>query len=345
MPPSTSPPAPEQPAASALFVLGDSLSDVGNAGALADYLLSRRIVPPTVGLCNPADVLILPRPCDDLFYRQSRVSDGPVAVEYLGAHVGVPELVASLHVVPSRPEGGTNYAVAGAKARGPELIDLDRQVDMLLLEHAPLAGDALYVVMIGGNDAIDALQAATAGGTAAAASATIVSSAVAAIGENVARLLDLGARQVIVANVPDLAALPAVRNRARGAQNEATVLAAAKSITESFDRELDALLDDLEANGRWTSPTPLQLTRFDLRAALREAEQAIEARGGNVLAACFDSDAYRDSVNAERRFDSDCGPAAGTAPRFADFAYWDGIHPTGAAHAAIGAALIEALLD
>src|SRR5690606_22136386 len=87
----------------ALFVLGDSLSDVGNAAALADWLLDEPFVPRhTVGLCNPADVYVYQRGCDELFFERSRVSDGPVAVEHLAAHLDVP-LGASYHTVPERP--------------------------------------------------------------------------------------------------------------------------------------------------------------------------------------------------------------------------------------------------
>ena len=330
---------------SALFVLGDSLSDIGNAAALADFVLSLPIYPATVGLCNPFDVLVLPRPCDDLFYRHNRVSDGPVAVEHLASHFGLAELVPSLHFIPGRPIVGTGYAVASAKARGQNEEDLSNQVDMLLLEHGlVLPADALYVVMIGGNDAIDALQAAVSGTPdAAQTAAAIVTAAVAAIGTNVERLLDFGARQLIVANVPDLAALPAVLVDAQASGDEAAMLAAASGVSEAFDSELNALLDEVERNGPWFPPTPVSLLRFDLRAALRAAQDSATAGGGNVLDACFDSETYRDSPTAERIFHPDCAPAPGAMPRFADFAFWDGIHPTGAAHAAIGAALIALL--
>ncbi|HEX5047808.1 MAG TPA: SGNH/GDSL hydrolase family protein [Gammaproteobacteria bacterium] len=338
----TPPPAPPAPV-SAVFVLGDSLSDVGNAAGAADNLLGVTVVPPTVGLCNPADVFVTPRPCDDLFFRRSRVSDGPVAVEQLATHFQLPELAPSLHLLPRRPAAGTNYAVAGATARGSGPGDLARQVDALLIDHARLAPDALYVVMIGGNDALDALKTAAAGGPAAtAAGEAIATAAVVAIGASVERLLDLGARRLVVANVPDLASLPGVRTRARAAADEAAVLAAATLIADTFDRELDARLDQIDAKRQWDAPTA-PVTRFDLRAALRAAQVAIESGGGDATEACFSSDLYRHSPNAERVFDPDCAPEATGPPRFARFVFWDDIHPTGAAHARIGAAMIDAL--
>jgi phospholipase/lecithinase/hemolysin len=339
-PPQADAPTPVAPV-SALFVLGDSLSDVGNAAGAEDYVLGKTIAPPTVGLCNPADVLVLSRGCEDVIYRKSRVSDGPVAVEYLATGLGLATLGPSFHVVPSRPSVGTNYAVASAKARGGGVEDLGRQVDVLLLDRAPLATAALFVVIIGGNDAIDALQAASAGGpTADAASAAIVTAAVAAIGDGLERLLDLGARRLVVANVPDLAALPSVREAARSSGTPAAVLAAATAVSDDFDRELAARLDVIEAKRAWDSPQPPVIVRFDLRAALATVLQDAQQRGANATDACFDSDAYRNSALAARTFHPDCAPLPGGTPRFAGFVFWDDVHPTGATHSSIAAALV-----
>jgi phospholipase/lecithinase/hemolysin len=344
LPGSTSP-APQVGApVSALFVLGDSLSDVGNAAGAADYVLGKTVAPPTVGLCNPYDVLVLSRGCEDVIYRKSRVSDGPVAVEYLAARLGLPGLAPSFHVVPSRPSIGTNYAVASAKAGGGGVEDLGRQVDVLLLDRAPLATAALVVVIIGGNDAIDALQVANAGGpTAGESSAAIVTAAVAAIGDDLERLLDFGARRLVVANVPDLAALPTVAETAQASAMPAAVLAAATAVSDEFDRQLAARLDVIEAKRAWDSPQPPVIVRFDLRAALAAVQQAAQQRGDDTTDACFDSDAYRASAVAARSFHPDCAPLAGGAPRFAGFVFWDDVHPTGATHSAVGAALVAAV--
>jgi phospholipase/lecithinase/hemolysin len=338
-----SPPAPTVPASppppSSLFVLGDSLSDIGNVAALADYALNQPIDPPTVGLCNPTEVLVLKRRCDDLYYQESRVSDGPVAVERLAADLGLPPLRPSLHVVPNQPHVGTVYAVGGAKARGTRDSDLARQVDWLLVDHALLPQDAIYVVIIGGNDAIDAMKADAANPAAAVKpSAAVVPNAVNAIGTQVERLLDFGARRIVVANVPDLAALPATRVAARASADEAAALAAANAISVGFNNALAAKLDSIEAKARWL-PTPV-IARFDLYAALSATRDALAANGGNVTDACFASNVYRDSPSAQRVFHPDCAPVAADAPpRFAEFEFFDAIHPTGATHAALGDAL------
>ena len=328
-----------------LFVLGDSLSDVGNAAAAADFLLGQPVHPASaIGLCNPSDIYVLMRNCEDLFYRKSRVSDGPVAVEHLAVHLELPALVPSFHVLPNRTITGTSYAVASGKAQGAGAENLARQVDMLIFDHGPLLSPtALYVVMIGGNDAIDALQATlpavvTSPEQSRSPPGAIIAAAVAAIGANVERLIDFGARRIIVANVPDLAVFPGVRQRARATADETATLAAASAISAAFNAALDARLDGI-SRGRWTI-RPVRAARFDLAAVMRTEQAAAAASGLNAIDACFDSETYLVSTTAERMFHPDCAPQEG-APDFAGFLFWDGIHPTGAAHAAIGAALIE----
>jgi phospholipase/lecithinase/hemolysin len=167
-----------------------------------------------------------------------------------------------------------------------------------------------------------------------------VTSAVDAIGTQVERLLDFGARQLVVANVPDLAAVPAVRAAAQGSADDVARLAGASAISAAFDTALRARLDAIEAKNAWLYPAPPVIRRFDLRAALDAARDALAAAGANATDACFASDVYRDSSTAQRVFHPDCAPlAAGSPPRFAGFVFFDGIHPTGVTHAAIGADL------
>jgi phospholipase/lecithinase/hemolysin len=316
------------------------LSDVGNAAASRDYVLSVAIDPPTVGLCNPADVLVLMRRCDDVFHGKNRVSDGPVAVERLAELLGLPPLRPSLHLLPNRARDGTVYAVAGAKARRRGDEDLARQVDWLLLDRTPLPSDAVYVVMIGGNDVIDALEADIANRAAGPLpSVAIIAATVDAIGTNVERLLDFGARRVVVANVPDLATLPAVRKEAQAGTNASRALATASAITDAFNISLAARLDRIEERAASLTPAPV-ITRFDMEAAWSAAQQALSANGANAVEACFDTELYRDSSTAQRRFHPDCAPVSiDSEPRFDRFVFFDGIHPTGVTHAALGDAL------
>jgi len=328
---------------SALYVLGDSLSDAGNAAAGVDFLLGLTVRPPTIGLCNPTDIA-LGRDCGDLVYERSRVSDGRVAVEHLGDVYGF-ELEPSLHLIPGGVDRGTNYAIAGAKADGVGVGDLTRQVDALLLNEGALSADALYVVMIGGNDAIDALQAAALDAAAADAVITaIVTAAIDGVRDALERLLDSGARRIVVANIPDLAIVSGIVDEASMTTDPESFLELATELSSTFATELDAVLTELRTGSRWTAPSPT-LVEFDLMAALGEVAAEISDSGGNVTDACFDSEKYRSSDNAERVFHADCAPVAGSGPRFADFLFWDRIHPTGRAHALLGQRLSATVLS
>jgi len=344
--------------ATKLFVLGDSLSDIGNAAAVADFLLGEPGYPePTIGLCNPVERLLLDRDCDDLVYRRSRVTNGPVAVEHLAAHLGDEAFAPSLHLLPDRPAIGSNYAVAGATARGDEMQDFVYQLESLLLDlGGQLPERSLVVVMIGGNDAIDALKAAAlpsasdpavatpgtadAGGADASSedSDSVIADAVNAIADGISRLLDHGAPCVIVANVPDLALLPAVRTAAaEQGVDEPAAGEAASMVTSRFNAELDARLAELEAG----HPAGDAIVRFDFAGVLDATSSDAATAELNVTDACFDSESYTDP-SGERRFHPDCAPPAdGLPPDFDAFFFWDEVHPTAMVHETIGAALIE----
>jgi phospholipase/lecithinase/hemolysin len=114
-------------------------------------------------------------------------------------------------------------------------------------------------------------------------------------------------------------------------------------VSNLFDDALDATLDSIEASGAWDAPTPPEIVRFDLRATLELIAGDVASAGGNFTDACFDSEHYHDSQIAERLFHADCEPTAGGPVRFEDFVFWDVIHPTGMAHAAIGESMAGAL--
>ena len=117
----------------------------------------------------------------------------------------------------------------------------------------------------------------------------------------------------------------------------------ASAISDSFNRELAARLDRIEARAAALTPTPV-IERYDLYTAMYAAQLVLAASGANAVDACFDSELYRDSSTAQRVFHADCAPvAADGKPRFERFVFFDEIHPTGAAHALLGDALRSVL--
>ena len=334
---------------SQLFVVGDSLSDTGNAAAVRDAAVGvfsyDKTLSYTFGLCSPLDSDL--DNCGLVFFEKSRVSDGPVAVERLSEGLKLGPPAPSFHLLPllgiHRPSVGSNYAVASAKARGSGPEDLTSQVDALLLDHGTpeLPARALYLVAIGGNDALDALQAVAALVTdepRAESSGEIIEAGAKAIALNVERLIDSGARYVLVLNMPNIGALPAVRGATDGLLRVLSRRAAAL-LARTFNAQLWWRLREVELR----NPSA-HVEIFDLYTVFEVERARAFFSGRNIEDGCFDSEKYFD--DGVRTFHSDCAPAAeNLAADFGQFIFWDGLHPTGRIHADIGDALVEAARD
>lgn len=270
-----------------LVVFGDSMSDPGNA-----FVLLREAEVPPFDLVPDA-----PYARGGLHF-----SNGETWVEQLAAL-----LEGRLSAGPAlvQPQVFSNYAVGGARARSYGAFELGTQVQLYLADAGGSApADALYVVFVGGNDVRDALSALVAdpGG---ATSTVILQQALGAIHRNLAALYGAGARNFLVANVPDLALLPAVRLQGPAAQG------AARTLTGNFNAGLAAVLAGLEAD------PGVHLVRLDVYSilgevvaapatvGLTEVEQPCITPGTNARPFCAHPDEYL---------------------------FWDGIHPTRAGH-------------
>ncbi len=236
---------------SALYVLGDSLSDTGNLASVT-------------------------APFPDPPYYMNRVSNGPVAVEVLAARLGL-SADASLHLLGAAQ--GSNYAVAGARSAGVEPIDLPVQVDFLLLNHGnSLPADALYVVFIGGNDVRDARDAADR-----MSSDQIIQLAAEGVGTAVQRLLDAGAVKVMVVNAPDIGSIPETQLLADALGDPRIVRKASH-----YSRRYNTLLaDQVEALEQSTGQDLVLYDLFEFLASAIADGAAWEF--SNTSEACFSS--------------------------------------------------------
>jgi phospholipase/lecithinase/hemolysin len=338
-----------------IFVFGNSLSDTGNAAQVRNFFLPQFDEP---NLCNLADALPPPfvrRGCGDLFFEETRVSNGRVAVEVSTRRLGLGELKPSLHLLfpfIGIPEStGTNFAVAGATARGTDPIDLPVQVQGFSIRHAAVPfddlEDALYVVMIGGNDVIDAVQAAAerlAGSTPDEAPQAIIADAVDAIGDNIELLIGQGARKILVVNAPNIGSIPATRIEAEEeGVPPAFLIGLATLLTKKFNRQLAGRIDQVRATQQQIDD--LEIREFNLFRFFRGVRLVGRLFGLNVVDPCFDREAYlddEDGLIAERVFDPDCAPGPGEAPKFDRFVFFDDIHPTGLVHGIVGKAIAAA---
>ncbi len=184
------------PKYSAVYVFGDSYSDVGNA-----FLGTGRKTPP-----SPP-------------YFGGRFSNGPIWVEHIAGALGLP----------LTPElaGGTDYAVGGAQVlasvvtAGGTVPSVPQQVALYLSQHGGKADpNALYLIEGGGNDILNA-----AGGSAQELGYQVALG----LAESELLLRNAGARFFLVPNLLDISALPA------GRANAAFTSAATVAVNTSLD--------------------------------------------------------------------------------------------------------------
>lgn len=276
----------ESSAYSSLFVFGDSISDSGNNAVV----LAPNVTP--VPISGNTFIPTFP-------YASGHYTDGPVWAQDFAAALGLSANPSLL--------GGTNYAFGGART-GPlspnplpgGLLDpfppsLQTQVAFFLLQHANVApGDALYVVAGGGNDARDALLATAGCGGNPVCIGGIIQSAATGFAGNIATILAnlelAGAMHIVVWDIPNVGAAPAVEALGPQASALATLIAASMNAAEL------AILGDHP-----------DVKLFDIFGA----QDRIVANPGdfgltNVTDACAQF--------------IGCDPST--------FLFWDGIHPT-----------------
>jgi phospholipase/lecithinase/hemolysin len=193
-------------------------------------------------------------------------------------------------------DGGTNFAFGGARtgSLGPVLsFSVLNQVRSFLA----LSGDvapraATYIVQGGGNDARDIAAGLVSPALGVPAFAANMT---AAVGE----LQAAGARNIIVMNVPDIGKTPAALASGPAAAAQASELAAL--MNESLDMALDGL------------PGPANVQVLDVFALMNEVFADPAAFGfADTTSMCV------------------LTPACLADP--SKFFFWDGIHPSAAAH-------------
>ncbi len=280
--------APGLHAYSELVILGDSLSDTGN---------------------HPAALLGTPYP-----YYKNRISNGPVAVDVLAQLLG---LSADHSGYLFANGSGGNYAVSGANASGTEIHDLSKQLSAMLADRSTRLDDqALYLLIIGGNDIRDAsvLDSYVQGVHA-------VNQAADSIRAAVQQLMARGAKSILVSNAPDISVIPETAERAK--TNTGLVNRAAQ-LSRDFNLRLKQQLDALSlSKGR-------RIMRYDFYGQFNNIVKNSSKYGfSNANEACFEHSPYS--------FHPQCD--------FNKFVFFDSIHPTAKSHELLGQGLADVALE
>ena len=294
-----------------LYVFGDSLSDTGNLQTFS----------------QDANM-------------PSRFTNGPVAVEVLAAQLGL-SISNSLHLTGALY--GNNFAVAGAVAideDGDETtpdINLPTQVNSYLAFNGYQAqADALYVVMIGGND-IRATRTLAASGEEGARKAAKerVREATRSIKAQLKKLLDAGAEHIMVVNAPDIGAIPetdltAMQLLATAETKKDTRIAnklehITSKLSEKYNTRLSNMVNRLEER------RGIDIAEFDLAEFVTDTIENAEAFGlSNTDDACIYVFSQAGAFNPECNLDT--------------FLFFDEIHPTTVVHQRAGASLYQTLM-
>lgn len=282
-----------------VFVFGDSLSDAGNI-----YLMTGQTTKSPYPL-----VPTYPYTIGGFHYSNGK----PWATRFA-------QLVGDVHggkASRASPGKNGNYAHGGARGRtnlAHPSPDAMNQAQAMLGDFGGAPADALYVVQFGGNDVRDALSAITIDPTGApdlTASFGILFTALAEVQATIQVLYDAGARNFLVANVPNMANAPAVVLQGPGTQFITSIFVG------TFNGELEGRLIALDAN------PGIDIARFDMFGLTND----LVANPGdygltNVSWPCLD-------------FLADSG---GKCENPEEHMFWDGLHPTAAAHKIIAEA-------
>jgi len=308
------------PSLSKLFVFGDSLSDSGNSKAIS----------------NQATAGVETFPPANLGYVGGRFSNGEVAAEYLWKAFNPGDTSFKASLLP----GGTNFAIGGATSGQENFIQvwpitpaglkpvyadlgnawqLNRFTTPSLPNFDPQT--SLFMVWFYPNDAF--WNGATSGQSVGSFNgssppAGLKETAVYNIKGTIEKLASYGAKNFLVPNSPDLGLVPEFNNNPGDS-------AYFSGISSQFNSLLAT-----ELNGLALSRPDLDIVAFQTDDLFAEVHANPGAFG------------FSDISN---RCQTTPGCSNGSATDQASFLFWDGTHPTTAAHRLIGQRFYQSVYD
>lgn len=245
----------------------------------------------------------------------SRFSNGPTAAEYLAQSLGTP-LASSLN--PGAGNGSLDFAVSGALtgtanntpsldngSRGMlnQVADFKSRVDGQSISFNP--STTLFFVLGGTNDVLRT-------NFTGANPAQVVPNAAANIASQIQTLAGLGAQNIAVGTVPDLGKIPL-----------------ATQLGTDVSAEFSSL--SMQLNGAYRSLAPSLASSLGVNVSIldwgRYLDDLVNDPSGNGFANATGTCLSGSTVCAD--------PSS--------YVFWDSVHPTTAAHSAIGVSLFATL--
>jgi len=266
-----------------IYIFGDSLSDTGNVFAAS-------------GGTNP------PSPP----YFQGRYSNGPVWVDYLAQDLGlnpIPFIAASGGATATE---GINYAFGGAttgssNVGSPNLPGLQQEINFFTGANPTADPDALYIVWAGANDYL--------GGGVSNPSGPLGN-----LSNAITSLAGAGAKNIMVANLPDLGNLPLTNNTPNSVPLNA--------LSGLHNSGLTATLNNLNN----TLGSSVNIIPLDVNSLFKTAiNQPGNFGFTNVTTACLNQ------------------VTGAVCNNQSEYLFWDSVHPTTAAHQLVADAALSAL--
>ncbi|HTD91884.1 MAG TPA: SGNH/GDSL hydrolase family protein [Burkholderiales bacterium] len=293
---------------SALYVFGDSLSDVGNDLIITDGAL------PAQGVYTDG-------------ISTGRFTNGQNYIDRLASSLGV-------SAAPSLA-GGNNYAYGGARTTyvTPGLVpfgglSFNQQITAYTSTHAAADPNAVYVLWIGANDMADAIRAAAANpANANSIIGAAITSAMSGIGSAIGNLSSRGVQHFLVPNLPDLSRIPLIAGF-----NNNLLTGLAHNASVAFNQNLAGTLDLGVFSG-------LDIRDLNIYSALNGVLANPGANGfTNVASACYTGEVDGTPLPPGSLIPPTiCANPSG-------YVFWDYEHPTEAVHAIVASLALGVVL-
>ncbi|MBF2028096.1 MAG: SGNH/GDSL hydrolase family protein [Oscillatoriales cyanobacterium C42_A2020_001] len=249
-------------------------------------------------------------PPPQLGYFNGRFSNGPVWVDYLAPRLGLTSDIRTNFSFPGLTTGTTNTTIPNV------LPGLQQQIPRFTQATPQADPNALYILWAGANDYLGGQQ-------------TNPAIPVANLANAIQSLAGVGAKNFLVANLPDLGQVPLVRDRGAAVSQGATAL------TNGHNALLAQTLATL---GNQLAPIGVNLIPLDVNTVFSQAI-ANPAQFGltNTSDPClFPSPLLFSNTGGRPDPITVC-------PNPNQYLFWDSLHPSTTAHRLVGEAAFQTL--